>query len=277
MAEAANQEVEGSAVDNQRIFDSVADSYVDLALMPAERAALARFGPQLHEFEMLDLGVGAGRTGYTFAPLVHRYVGLDYSPRMLERARRLLGDDARVELILGDARDLSGVGGPFDLVLFSFNGIDAVGHEDRLRILAEVRRVLKPSGHFLFSSHSLGSLPLDAKKARSPRFRGSRAYELYAKLADIPYGRRIRRINRSLDLAAAHSRGWVVVPGRGHDFTLDDHYIDPTCQAEQLRDAGLELVCVYDVAGREVELPFSGRDPWLDYLCRPSAESATSK
>ena len=40
---------------------------------------------------MLDIGVGAGRTGYTFAPLVQRYVGLDYSPQMVAWARRLLG------------------------------------------------------------------------------------------------------------------------------------------------------------------------------------------
>jgi ubiquinone/menaquinone biosynthesis C-methylase UbiE len=254
---------------NRRVFDSVAGSYVDLALKPAERAVMARLGGRLHELEMLDIGVGAGRTGYTFAPLVRRYVGLDYSPRMVERARELLGEGAGVSLVLGDARDLSVVEGPFDFVIFSFNGIDAVAHVDRLKILAEVRRMLKPGGHFLFSSHSIGALPLATRKARAERFRGSRAYEIYARLGDLRYGRRMRAINRALDLDAARRRGWVIVPHIGHDFRIDDYYVDPVHQVEQLRDAGLRVEAIYDVAGREVELPYGGRDPWLDYLCRP--------
>lgn len=257
---------------NRRVFDSVADSYVDLlALTPAERAVMARLAGGLGEFEMLDLGVGAGRLGYTFAPLVRRYVGLDYSPRMLERARELLGEDDEVELTLGDARDLSHFVKPFDLIVFTFNGIDAAGHEDRLKILAEIRRALKPDGRFLFSSHSIGALPLTTKKMRSERFRGSRAYELYARLMDIPYGRKIRRINRTLNLTAARERGWVVVPHIGHNFQIDDYYVDSTYQVEQLRDAGLDLEAVYDISGHETQLPYSGDDRWLYYLCRPAA------
>lgn len=263
-----------SAADaNQEIFNRVADSYVDLALKPAERAVLARLGGSLPELEMLDIGVGSGRTGYTFAAVVRRYVGLDYSPRMIERARQLLGAAANTELIVGDARDLSTAGGPFDFVLFSFNGIDAVGNEDRERILSEVRAVLKPGGQFLFSSHSLGALPLATKKPRSARFGGSRAYALYARLADVRYGRRVAKVNASLDLGAARRRGWVVVQGIGHDFTLDDYYVDPVFQVEQLASAGLEVVAVYDIRGEEIELPYAGRDAWLDYLCRPAGSS----
>lgn len=262
---------------NRDVFDSVADSYVDLKLMPAEEAVLARFRDRLGDFEMLDLGVGAGRTGYTFAPLVSRYVGLDYSPRMLERARRLLGDS--VELVLGDARELDSVSGSFDFVLFSFNGIDAVGPEDRLRILREVRRVLKPDGHFLFSSHSMGTLPLSEKKERSPRYAGSRLsvpYEIYARLRDIGYGRRIRAVNTRLDLEAARRQGWTVVQGYGQGFKLNDYYVDPVHQVEQLRQGGLELVTAYSMSGDEVELPYSGRDSWLDYLCRPAASDGVA-
>jgi ubiquinone/menaquinone biosynthesis C-methylase UbiE len=261
-----------SAEKNRQVFNRVADSYVDLALKPAEREVMARLAGGLQEFDMLDIGVGAGRTGFTFAPLVRRYVGLDYSPRMIERARGLLGEGDRVELVRGDARDLSVVEGPFDFVLFSFNGIDAVGHEDRLKILSEVHRVLQPQGNFLFSSHSMAALPLATKRIRSVRFSGFRAYELYSRLADIRYGRRVRKINRSLNLDAARERGWVVVPKMGHDFTVDDYYVDPEYQVEQLRQAGFEVNAIYSVAGRTVELPHRGRDPWLDYLCRPARD-----
>jgi SAM-dependent methyltransferase len=253
---------------NRAVFDREADTYTDLSLKPAERRVLELLREELADAAMLDLGVGTGRTGHSFAPLVRRYVGLDYSPRMLELARERLAGEPGVELVLGDARDLSTVEGEFDFVLFSFNGIDAVGHEDRLRILAEVRRVLRPGGRFLFSSHSMGALPLDERRPRSPRYAGSRAYAVYARLADIRFGRRIRAINRALDLDAARERGWVIVPGRGHDFQIDDYYVDPEHQVRQLREAGLEVEAIFDVSGQPVELPHEGRDPWLDYLCR---------
>jgi SAM-dependent methyltransferase len=256
------------ADSNLRIFDQVADTYTDLALKPAERRVLSLLAPKLQEMEMLDLGVGAGRTGYTFAPLVRRYVGLDQAPQMIARARALLGDEEEVELVQGDARDLSALGGPFDFVLFSFNGIDAVGHEDRLRILAEVRRVLRPNGYFLFSSHSLGALPLDPRLERSPHFRGSRLYAIYAGVKGIRYRWKIAGINRKLDLEEAQARGWVVVPGRGHGFRVDDYYVDPEHQVEQLRQLGFEVEAIYDRSGRDATLPFRGRDAWLDYLCR---------
>jgi ubiquinone/menaquinone biosynthesis C-methylase UbiE len=255
---------------NRGIFDSVAHAYTELALMPAEQRALGILGERLHRMEMLDLGVGAGRTGYTFAPLTRRYVGLDYSPKMLERARRLLDHETAVELVHGQAQDLSAVEGPFDFVLFSFNGIDASSHEDRARILAEVRRVLRPDGYFLFSSHSLWALPLDSERAPSARLQHSRLYRLYAKAAGVRYARRIRNINRKLDLETARARGWTIVPGRGHDFRIDDHYVDPEYQVEQLAQAGFTVEAIFDPDGVEVTLPLRGRDPWLDYLCRPS-------
>jgi SAM-dependent methyltransferase len=254
---------------NQAVFDRDADVYSDLDLMAPERTVMSLLRDRLHEFEMLDLGVGGGRTAYTFAALVQRYVGLDYSPRMIERARTLLGKDERVELVTGDARDLSPVHGPFDFVLFSFNGIDAVGHDDRLKILAEVRRVLKPDGRFFFSTHSLGALPLDTEKPRSRYWRRSRLYSVYLLAASIRYRRQAERVNKEIDVDSARERGWTVIRDVAHDFQLSVYYVDPVRQLEQLREAGLETVAVYDMEGHEVEARDAGRTSSLHYLCRP--------
>ena len=212
---------------NQHVFDDVAASYHELELKPAERAGLRQLRERLPAVSMLDLGVGTGRTGYTFAPLVERYVGLDYSPRMIELAERLLGQDPSVELILGDARDLSPVDGSFDFVLFSFNGIDAVGHEDRLRILAQVRAKLAPDGLFLFSSHSLGALPLSTRRRRGRHRSGRAPMQIVEFARDLRHGLQIRRVNGAVDLDAARRRGWTVVrePDRGR--FLDVYYVDP--------------------------------------------------
>ena len=59
----------------------------------APQRVLELLGDGLHEMAMPELGIGTGRTGYTFAPLVRRYVGLDYSARMLEEVRRVIKPD----------------------------------------------------------------------------------------------------------------------------------------------------------------------------------------
>jgi SAM-dependent methyltransferase len=189
---------------------------------------------------------------------------------MIELARERIGADDGVELMVGDARDLSPVEGQFDFVLFSFNGIDAVSAADRLKVLDQVRAKLRPGGWFLFSTHSLGTLPFDPARPLSPRLSGIPLYRLYAAAAAPVYAYRIRRINDSLDLAAAKERGWAMIPSMAHDFKIHDHYIDPEFQVGQLRDHGFEVEAVFDSAGAEVTLPHPSRDPWFDFLCRPA-------
>jgi SAM-dependent methyltransferase len=45
--------------------------------------------------------------------------------------------------------------GSFDFIIFAFNSIDCMSHENRLQILGEVYRTLKVGGIFAFSTHNL--------------------------------------------------------------------------------------------------------------------------
>jgi SAM-dependent methyltransferase len=254
---------------NQQVFDEAASTYTDMAMMPAERAVLRRLTSRIPELDMLDLGVGTGRTGWTYAPLTRRYVGVDYSPRMLEAAKQRLGAEDGVELLLRDARNISEIEGKFDFILFSFNAIDALSPEGRLQVFDQVRSKLRPDGLFQFSSHSLGALPFDTRRPLSTRFGESRAYRLYAMYAGVVYRKRIRAINRAIDLEAARRRGWDLIPSMAHNFRIRDYYIDPEFQVKQLRDHRLEVVAVFDTEGNEVTLPHPSRAPWFDYLCTP--------
>lgn len=57
-----------------------------------------------------------------------------------------------------DARDLSTFSDQsFDLVWFSFNGIDYVNHIDRLTILQEIYRVTKPGAILYFLATTCGA------------------------------------------------------------------------------------------------------------------------
>ena len=46
----------------------------------------------------------------------------------------------------------------FSFILFSFNGIDCISHEDRFRVFKEVQRVGRAGVLFCFSTHNLQGL-----------------------------------------------------------------------------------------------------------------------
>lgn len=255
---------------NRQAFDDVAAHYQrSRQLAPAERALLLRFRGRWDTTDVLDLGVGTGRTAYTFAAVAREYVGLDYAPAMIELARRAIGEDAQTHFLHGDARDLSELHGrSFDLVLFSFNGLDYVHLSDRMRILHEVRRVIAPGGCFAFSSHSLAALPFRISLDEH-REGGRLVAAVHLAKAGVNMAR-ARRANRELDLAAARDRGWGMVRDAAHGFKLNTYYCMPAFQVAQLRQAGFADVEVVDRSGAPVEPDRPPGDAWLHYTCGPS-------
>jgi SAM-dependent methyltransferase len=243
--------------------------YFQLDLHPVERLLLAELGTRWGERSMLDLGVGAGRTTYTFGAICGRYVGVDYSPDMVRLARERVGESPRVTLTGGDARAMPEFANAFfDVVLFSFNGIDSNDHEGRLAVLREIRRVIRPDGVFLFSSHSLLALPrplvLPAPDWRRPlrslRFAGG------AVKAWI----RFKRANRNVDPNEARRKGWEILL-EGHDFNLPQYYVTPAECVRQVVAAGFRVDAIYDRSAHRLAAPVVSGDPWLFYWCRPAA------
>ena len=221
-------------------WDRLAGDYAGRSgLMPPEEALLRRLGDRLQGMDMLDLGVGAGRTTAVFAPLVARYVGLDYAAEMIARARARPGP-ATVELLaVADARDLARWHGRgFDLVLFSFNGIDYVDVPDRRRILGEVRRCLAEDGTFAFGTHSLNALPF----------------------------------RHRLERPTARGRGWTRIRDDAHGFSIPaTTYVDPAYELRELRESGFAVEAVLDASGASVSPEAPGSDAHLFYVCRPLA------
>mgnify|MGYP000072977940 CR=1 FL=1 len=98
----------------------------------------------------LDIGVGGGRTAALLARHAGSYLGIDYTPEMVEVARVNHPD---FDFQLMDARNMRALDdGSQDLVVFSYNGLDSVDPQGRLAILKEVNRVLAPGGAFVFST-----------------------------------------------------------------------------------------------------------------------------
>lgn len=119
---------------------------------PGEKAAFNWIAPRCTGLPLLDIGIGAGRTIGMMKAISADYTGIDYTQKLLDIARgRFPGTDLRHM----DARDMSELPSDhYGLVMFSWNGIDAVDYPGRLQILKEMLRVAKPGGYVLFSSHN---------------------------------------------------------------------------------------------------------------------------
>ena len=108
----------------------------------------------LPKLNMLDMGVGGGRTTRYFLSLVNSYIGADYAPNMIAECRKKFKNKKIFEVL--DVRNMSKFSdNMFDFILFSYNGIDSFGLEDRETALKEIKRVLRNDGYFSFSTHNI--------------------------------------------------------------------------------------------------------------------------
>jgi SAM-dependent methyltransferase len=141
---------------NQRVFGRarVARSYAGWEqLFPAETRIFEQYAQQF-QGDVLDIAIGAGRTTKPLLELACRYVGFDYSPAMIARARQRF---PKADLRVADMREVlsSFPTARFDAILIAFNGIDCIEWDDRNRLLRELKTLLRPGGVLVFSSHNL--------------------------------------------------------------------------------------------------------------------------
>ena len=146
--------MEAMSTSNQRALEvfsnkDVVQNYVQTTSLDArEQSLFVKWITADHV--VLDVGVGAGRT---VPALSERslYVAIDFSRNMLRLAHTRF---PTVSFVEADARAIPFRDESFDVVLFSFNGIDSLDDDERQVVLGEVRRVLKPQGLFIYSRHN---------------------------------------------------------------------------------------------------------------------------
>lgn len=103
--------------------------------------------------DVLEIGCGAGQCSRWLAVSGARATGIDFSTGMLDEARRLQERQPpgtpSPTLLLGDARKLPSPDDAFDIACSAYGALPFVS--DAESVLAEVARVLRPGGTWVFS------------------------------------------------------------------------------------------------------------------------------
>ncbi|HVY57333.1 MAG TPA: class I SAM-dependent methyltransferase [Xanthobacteraceae bacterium] len=210
--------------------------------------------PRSDRGSVLDIGIGAGRTTAALADAFASYVGVDYSTSMVDAAKAQFPDrDLRVM----DARHLQ-FASPFDCVVFSFNGIDYVELEDRQRILEQIKSVLRPGGHFLYSTHNLG---FRAVSAWLERIWVEGMATPLRRIRFLP--RRVRNFRRQ-KLDPQLGTGYVNDPG--NDFALLTLYVDIPRELERLRSLGFRILTT--IGNSKQAEGYDADDNWVYVLAQ---------
>jgi SAM-dependent methyltransferase len=234
-------------------------------LLPEEEFVIHRLRDALQHGRFLEIGVGQGRTTQYLKALAREYVGIDYSENMLKVCQARYPD---ATLLVCDARAMPFPNASFDVIYFCWNALDDAGHTDRLSMLKEIHRVLKPGGTFFFSSHNYEA-PL-----RSPyRPRG-------LVLSLDPR----RMVGQNLNALRRYGRGvwnhlqrrkyvrweedYAIINDQSNDFGLLTYCIKKEAQIRQLEAHGFGKV---EMISRERRLLQPGEpctDAWIFYIAR---------
>ncbi|MFD1343234.1 class I SAM-dependent methyltransferase [Litorisediminicola beolgyonensis] len=126
--------------------DTISSGYVKMFSSASDMAIPSIVSSIESSGKVLDLCCGQGNVTEALVKAGHAVTGVDFSSKMLAYARKRVPGGDFVE---ADAQDLPFDDGSFDAVVCSF-GLMHI--PDQPKALAEIRRVLKPSGQFIMTS-----------------------------------------------------------------------------------------------------------------------------
>lgn len=114
------------------------------------------------DVKILDLWCWGGRTTQAlYEKWFKNIVAIDIAEKLIEWAKNNHPNISHV-FSVWNATDLQFNDQSFDVVFFSFNGLDYIpSREERMKVYQEIYRVLQPKWIFIFSSHNRYCLPVN--------------------------------------------------------------------------------------------------------------------
>lgn len=136
-------------------YDQIAEEYVarifhELEHKPLDRELLDRFAAEVRGLgPVCDIGCGPGHVARYLHGRGVNVLGIDLSPRMVERARQL---NPGIEFQQGNMASLE-VDDEAWAGIVAFYSIIHIPREEVVRVLREFKRVLRPNGLLLLAFH----------------------------------------------------------------------------------------------------------------------------
>lgn len=137
-------------LQNKKLYAAQAKDYAEVSYWGHDENQLAK--KYFRKGKLLVLGCGAGRTLKPLIDMGFMVTAIDIVPEMVAKAREKM-NEYDIEIFEMDAASLMFDSNSFDTVFFPFHGIDYVS-PDIYAAVTEARRVMKPDGVFIFSSHN---------------------------------------------------------------------------------------------------------------------------
>src|SRR4051812_8519918 len=122
------------------------------AVATSQALAAARLAGCPDGGDLLDVPCGFGRHSVALAAAGFRVVGVDRSETLLAEARRRAGGGRWPKLAAADYRQLPFGDASFDAALNLSTSLGYLGDAEDTRVLAEIRRVLRPGGRLVLET-----------------------------------------------------------------------------------------------------------------------------
>ena len=230
-------------------------------LLEPEKKILSIIKDDIKNAKVLDIGVGGGRTTLYFSKKAKRYVGIDYSSKMIDICNEKYGTYDTISFKVLAARNLDSLEKKyFDIILFSYNGLDCIDIKHRKNVLEGITKLLKDGGKFIFSMHNINHIKF--------------MYNLYSGYSPKIHIKRFFRIIRLLmhnGFPAKYEKmDYTQFTDSAHNFRNTHTYSSLPAEINTLKHLGYSSIRAFSCNnGDEMMLKSlkSYTEPWVYFYC----------
>jgi SAM-dependent methyltransferase len=221
------------------------NKYKNYSLYEAEKVLFEKFNKNIENKEILD--IGTGRTSFFLLKKTKKYLGFDYSKKMIEKCKKNFPTNNKKFKVLDVCK--MNFNKKFDFIFFSYNGIDCIESlNKRKECLKRINKHLKTNGVFLFSFHNLIAYKKNWKKPTLKRL----VFRLFYPWNFLIYLEIIKNFIK-FKKKEVFKKDYEIFMDGANFFSILNLYMKPKFQIEILKELGFSNIKIYSNEGMEIK------------------------